>query len=64
MLLGPFHLPPIFDDEFLLGLGGIVSAIVNHTSLVVTMNVHDHTTSFAGGLPDRWMYPEKDLDVF
>lgn len=47
-----------------VGLGGIISAIVNHHSLVITMNVNDDTTSFAGGLPDRWMYPDNNLESF
>lgn len=45
-----------------VGLGGIISAIVNHHSLVITINVNDDTTSFAGGPPDRWMYPDKNLE--
>jgi hypothetical protein len=45
-------------------LGGIISAIVNHYSRVITINVNDRTSSFAGGLPDKWMYPGKSMDAF
>jgi hypothetical protein len=43
-------------------LGGIFSGIVNHYSRVITMNVNDRRSSFTGGLPDSWMYPDKDSE--
>lgn len=36
---------------------GVISAIVNHAWRVITINVIDQQSSFAGELPDSWMYP-------
>jgi hypothetical protein len=51
-------------EDCTMKLGGYISIVINHYSKIITMNVNDRNSSFAGGLPDPWMYPEKSIDPF